>query len=279
MRIVKFIAIFGCFLLFLICGSLAHIAVTLVMPSKRWIVLSYITNILISAITKIAGIRMKVTGDLARIKRGGHYIICRHVGYIDGLIIGGLIPGSFVSKKEIKSWPVIGLVIELSGTIFIDRTRKDKLKDSLAVIKSRLNKSINVFLFPEGTSSDGKQLLPFQTAFFRVPITAGVDVVPLTIKYEKIDGKVVDSSTSDDLFWYGDMSFFDHFWKLLGFHYIDVTVTVHDSVDTSVYSEDPIGRKKLSQKCREIIARASGIEDKSINKIDAELLLAEQAKL
>ena len=205
------------------------------------------------------GIRVRVIGHVNRLRERGNLIISRHVSYVDGLILGGLLPAIFVSKREIKTWPLIGQVIAISGTIFVDRIRKGKTADYVESISRLMANKINIFLFPEGTSTNGKKIMPFQTAFFRAPIAAKAPIIPVNISYESINGRPVDDKNKDQLYWYGDMDFFSHFWNLLGFKRIDIKLTVHDKIDSFYFHNDSVGRKQLSRRCYRVICDAAGI--------------------
>jgi len=83
-------------------------------------------------------------------------------------MLGSIFPIVFVSKKEVRSWPIVGQWNVLCGTVFIDRQRKDQVGLLLQEMTSKLTQEANILLFPEGTSTDGERLLPFQT----VPLAA-----------------------------------------------------------------------------------------------------------
>ena len=74
--------------------------------------------------TRILNIKITVEGDAGQLERGGYVIISNHFGYLDGIVLGSLFPVIFVSKQEVKSWPVVGQWTTLCGTVFINRQRK-----------------------------------------------------------------------------------------------------------------------------------------------------------
>ena len=73
---------------------------------------------------RILNIKITVEGDAAQLERGGYVIISNHFGYLDGIVLGSLFPVIFVSKREVKSWPVVGQWTTLCGTVFINRQKK-----------------------------------------------------------------------------------------------------------------------------------------------------------
>ena len=78
-----------------------------------------------------------------------------------------MIPGSFIAKAEVRSWPLFGLLARLQRSVFVERrvSRTVKHRDE---IHKRLLEGDNLILFPEGTSNDGNRVLPFKSAFFGV---------------------------------------------------------------------------------------------------------------
>ena len=80
--------------------------------------------------------------------------VCNHVSYLDIELLGGLIPGSFVAKAEVATWPFFSTLAKAQRTIFVER-RSSKTSTSRDEMMRRLNTGDNLMLFPEGTSSDG----------------------------------------------------------------------------------------------------------------------------
>ena len=91
-------------------------------------------------------------------------LVCNHVSYVDILVLVSLAPAVFVAKREVKSWPVMGLLAQLSGTVFIDRQRRTHVGEVNDEIQSALDDGALVVVFPEGTSSDGRTVLPFKSS-------------------------------------------------------------------------------------------------------------------
>ncbi|MFH1360250.1 MAG: lysophospholipid acyltransferase family protein [Candidatus Omnitrophota bacterium] len=256
MRILKLCLVALSFLFYLIITAILHVLVTLLRPSRRWQLMSSLSYILIRSIGRILGLKIEVQGQKEFLREKGNFLITRHVSYVDGLILGGLCPAIFVSKKEIQSWPLIGQVIAISGTIFINRKERIKAVSSIETISRLLKNKTNIIVFPEGTSTDGDSILSFQTPFFQSPIVAQADVLILRVQYHSVDGQPVDQKNKDQLFWYGDMNFFSHFWNLCGFRTITIKVSMIRRVPTRGMENTSVGRKTLSEKCYQIMQDA-----------------------
>src|SRR4249920_1380655 len=129
-------------------------------PVRRWMPVLYhrIVCIILGIKVQVHGRRSEVTPTL---------YVCNHVSYLDIEVLGGLMPGSFVAKAEVATWPFFRTLAKAQRTIFIER-RSGKTSKSRDEMMERLNTGDNLMLFPEGTSSDGPRVLPFRSALFGV---------------------------------------------------------------------------------------------------------------
>jgi 1-acyl-sn-glycerol-3-phosphate acyltransferase len=211
-----------------------------------------------TALLKILlNVRITVEGAGNELAPGGHYIVCNHLGYLDGIVLGSLFPVVFVTKLEIKRWPVIGPLLTLLRAIFVDRQNKHGISIMVEEISLALKRGTNVLIFPEGTSTNGERLQPFQSSFFAAPLKAHAAVVPLALTYNSIDRQPVTPANRDRIYWYGEMSFTPHVWDLLRTRRIEVTVTIHPKIETAQLQNNSRVRKQLSQACYDAIAANS----------------------
>ncbi len=202
----------------------------------------------------LLNVRIALEGSRDGLDTGGHFIVSNHLGYLDGIVLGSLFPVVFVTKLQVKRWPVIGQLLTLLETIFVDRENKNDILRVVNRISKTLRKETNVLVFPEGTSTNGEKLLPFQSTFFAAPLMAHAAVVPVTLIYKFVDQQPVSAVNRDRIYWYGDMSFAPHLWDLLGASRIEVSVKIHPAIETAKLQNDSLGRKRLSQACYDIIA-------------------------
>jgi lyso-ornithine lipid O-acyltransferase len=155
----------------------------------------------------IFGIRLKVTGKPP--ERG--LLVSNHLSYLEVLIYGAALPCCLVSKAEISRWPFFGALARAGGTLFVDRGSRASAIAVTEQIAERLKGTVPVLFFPEGTSTDGSQLLRFHSRLFTPAVEAGIPVTAASIRYVAGDG-----APEQDLCWYGDMAFLPHLWKTLG---------------------------------------------------------------
>ncbi len=253
MRWVKLIALLFTWAVFFIGVVLSHLAVSLLRLPGRWRIISRVTRGLIVCLRNILNVKITIAGDRAGIASGGYVIISNHLGYLDGIVLGSLFPLLYVSKKEVRHWPVIGAWTALCGTIFIDRERKDQVPLLIEEIVKKLKQKANVLIFPEGTSTNGERLLPFQSTPFAAPLRLQAPIVPISLTYKRIDHQPVSPSNRDRVYWYGDMEFASHFWNLLALRSIEVVVKIHPRIETSSLKNDSLSRKKLSEACYDVV--------------------------
>jgi 1-acyl-sn-glycerol-3-phosphate acyltransferase len=138
-------------------------------------------------------------------------VVSNHLSYLDIVIISAAMPCFFVSKIEVDGWPVFGKAARSGGTIFLDRSSQASASAVAEVITERLQLPVPVLLFPEGTSTDGAQVLRFHSRLIDPATSAGAPITPAAIRYV-IGGGIEER----ELCWYGDESFGEHLWKVLG---------------------------------------------------------------
>jgi len=199
----------------------------------------------------ILGIRIRKTG-LHQFPQGS-FIVANHCSYLDILVLGSLIPGVFVAKQEVASWPLLGRLSRFAGTIFVDRGSKMSALTTFQVIESRLTSDISVILFPEGTTNNGTDILAFKSSFFKIPAEKNRPVQPVSLIYSHIDGKPVGEHEKDSIAWYGNMSLFPHLWNILGMRSIDVGVRFNPVIHGSTTPGSAKTRKIISSSAYENI--------------------------
>jgi len=223
---------------------------------------------LFNKITRLLlGIKVKITGKRSVLRKRGFFFVCNHLSYLDGIVTSSLSPLVFIGKSELKRWPILGMMVSLSGTIFVNRINPVNIHRELRKITRILNSGVNVILFPEGTSGSGRALLPFKSSFFAAPIETGCYVVPLAIRYTQIKSQKVTEENKDYVYWYGDMELVPHLFGVLGLKSIEVEIKVCNPVyipENYRRENTSFHRKRISQISKRII-------EESIKCADLEL--------
>jgi 1-acyl-sn-glycerol-3-phosphate acyltransferase len=249
MRWVKLAAFLSLWAFFFGLVALTHLWISVLRVPNRWKIVSRLTRSFALLLRTILNIKVTVEGDEGQLERGGYVIISNHVSYVDGIVLGSLFPVVFVSKKEVKRWPLIGQWTTLCGTIFINRQRKGLVSLLIKEINRKLKQEANILLFPEGTSTNGERMLPFQTAPLAAPLRSRSIIVPVTLAYTSIEEKPVSAANRDLVYWYGAMDFTTHFWKLLRLRGVEIMVTIQPKIECFHYEDNSAGRRKLAEDC------------------------------
>ncbi|KZD04206.1 acyl-phosphate glycerol 3-phosphate acyltransferase [Oceanibaculum pacificum] len=199
----------------------------------------------------LMGFRVQVSGK--RLAGPPVLYVSNHTSYLDVIVLGSLIPGSFVAKAEVKGWPLFGWLAQLQRTVFVIRrgTRAGDQRDSIA---ERLQKGGNLVLFPEGTSNDGNRTLPFKSALFAAAETMvdghKVMVQPVSISYARLNGIPIGRGLRPLFAWYGAMDLAPHLWRVLGLGTVAISVRFHEPVRL----EDFPSRKEMAAHCHRLVA-------------------------
>lgn len=201
---------------------------------------------------RIIGIRVVTRGK--RATRSPVLFVANHSSYLDIGILGSLVPASFVSKAEVARWPLFGLLAKLQRTVFIERAARQRVARQASAILKRLAAGGNLILFPEGTSDNGVDVLPFKTALLSVAeeqIHGRYPLVqPVSIAYTKLDGIPLGRAMRPFFAWYGDVAMFPHLWRVLGLGIATVEVEFHAPVTMAEFAS----RKDLADHCRRQIS-------------------------
>jgi lyso-ornithine lipid O-acyltransferase len=249
MRLLKLTAFLSLWVFFFALVATVHLWISILGLPNRWKIISRLNRNFTLLLRLILNIKVTVAGDEGQMERGGYVIIANHVSYVDGIVLGSIFPILFVSKREVKRWPIVGQWNILCGTIFINRQRKEEVGSLVDEMTRKLKQETNILLFPEGTSTNGEKLLPFQTVPLAAPLRSRSIIVPATIAYKNIDDAPVTAANRDLIYWYGDMDFVSHFWKLLALRSVEVLVTIQPNIECFHYEDSSAGRKKLADDC------------------------------
>lgn len=190
----------------------AHAALRRLDPASRARVLQKWSARLLSGIE----INVVVQGQLPQ----EGLIASNHLSYLDILVFSAVCDCIFVAKREVKSWPALGWISSLAGTIYIDRTRRVETHAIQPEMQSALSSGLPLVLFPEGTSSDGSRVLHFHSSLFQPALDLGARVTAAAIDYSMPDG----DPAREACYW-GDMRLFPHLLNLLTKESVQATLS------------------------------------------------------
>lgn len=131
----------------------------------------------------------------------GCLLVANHVSWLDVFVINALTPSAFVAKAEVRRWPLLGWLAARNDTVFLQRGSRGHIAVVNREIGALLQGERNVAVFPEGTTTDGTQVLHFHAALLQPAIETGRVVQPLAIRYQTHTGAYSDAPA-----YHGDIS-------------------------------------------------------------------------
>jgi 1-acyl-sn-glycerol-3-phosphate acyltransferase len=178
-------------------------------------------------------------------------IVANHSSWLDIFALNAVQRVYFVAKSEVAGWPGIGWLARATGTVFIARkgTEAQRQKE---VFEARLVAGHRLLFFPEGTSTDGRRVLPFKStlfaAFFAPALVRNLHIQPVTVVFHAPKGADIRHYG-----WWGDMTFAGHLLKMLATgRQGQVEITFHPEVPVDAFEN----RKVLALHCERVIRTA-----------------------
>jgi len=202
---------------------------------------------------RILGFRVRVHGAMATARPV--LFVSNHSSYLDITVLGTIIPGAFVAKADVRSWPLFGMLARLQHTLFIER-RSSRTLEQKDGMRKRFEAGHNLILFPEGTSSDGLRVLPFKSGLFSAleNESIAVTVQPVSVICTEIDDLPITRCMRPYYAWYGDMTLTGHLWNVFKFGRFTVDVVFHPPLSPKAFPD----RKALAAHCQQQVTH--GIE-------------------
>ena len=200
-------------------------------------------------ICRVLGVRVEVTGMAPA--SGPILIAANHVSWLDIVILSSVAPVSFVAKREVSGWPFFGSLARLQRTVFVDRDRRHATGGARDEMRDRLKGGDILVLFAEGTSGDGRSVLPFKSSFFGATEMPGVLVQPVTLAYRGHRNLPMNRRLLPSYAWYGDMDLVPHLLGALRAGPIEVSVVCHAPLSLS----GEVNRKALASHVEDEVRR------------------------
>ena len=135
--------------------------------------------------------------------------VANHISWLDIFVINAALPSTFVAKDDVRRWPVIGWLSRRTDTIFMRRDAHKAARNTALNVAACLEAGTDVAFFPEGTTSDGRQVLPFHGALLQSAIHTGQTVQPVLLRYTTASGAAADSPV-----YCGDTSLLASMWRI-----------------------------------------------------------------
>ncbi|QJQ32736.1 1-acyl-sn-glycerol-3-phosphate acyltransferase [Sphingomonas lacunae] len=171
---------------------------------------------------------------------GNVFFVANHLSWIDILALGGASGTAFIAKAELAKTPVIGWLCGLNRTLYVSRDDRLGVSSQISMVREAMAENHAIAVFPEGTTNDGRSLLPFKSSLLGVlePPPADVHVQPVFIDYGDV---------SSEIAWIGNEGGIDNALRILGRSgRFDLHIHFLESFDPTLLG----GRKAIAAECR-----------------------------
>lgn len=189
-------------------------------------------------------------------------VVANHISWLDIFLVHAVLPATFIAKSEIRSWPLAGLLVQASGTIFVERGNRHAVRTLIKEAMTRLDSGERVIFFPEGTTSRGEDVLRFHTSLFGLAEQRpDIAVVPMTLFYSRQTGQgpgpiQANASVADamnQVAYVDDMSLVGSMIKIMGRPGLQADAFIH-----KVIEPQGMPRQQLAELC--YVAVREGLE-------------------
>lgn len=190
----------------------------------------------------ILNLEVKIEGEPPK---APFFLVSNHLSYLDIVPLYLSLRCTFVAKKAVRNWPLIGYMVHAVGVIFVDRQRKTDVKRVNEELSRSMNKYQGLIFFPEATSSGGEGILPFHASLLQFPADEEVPVHTASISYATAEN---DEPARDSVCFFGARhGFLEHLIKLSQTH------KIYCKIKFGSRTEQSSDRKELALKLRENI--------------------------
>lgn len=196
------------------------------------------------------------TGDLDE-DTYGQIIVANHVSWLDIFVINSVAPSCFIAKDDIASWPLVGTLVGSVGTLFLERGKRHAVHNVIKKVEQALIDGRRIAVFPEGTTSDGKRLLPFHANLIEAAVQANCAVVPLGLGYFDERGHPIGGERGA-VYFAGEITFIESVLRIVQAPGIIAEVVALPN--SSVSEDSPVKRRHaLANAARLQISQALGL--------------------
>ena len=178
-----------------------------------------------------------------------YLLVSNHLGILDILMLASVKPTLFVTSVEMRNTPLLGLLTEMGGCLYVERRDRSNIRNEMGEIRSTLQNGLSVALYPEGTSSNGERLLPFKKTLLTSAAGTGVPIKPVIVNFRKVNGEPMSHKWRDYVFWYGDLTF--HGFLIRVFTLKSIEADLEFGTEVLIHNEEE--RKQIAAHLQDLI--------------------------
>lgn len=203
-------------------------------------------------VVKVIGLKVTVKGELSQGDQSALWV-ANHISWMDIAVVGSQGVG-FLSKSEIRKWPLIGWLGEQSGTVFIQRGGKNASQVAAKAIAEKIHDNDSVLVFPEGTTSTGKNVSRFHARIFAPALDHQLLVQAIAIQYLDDHGQMHPKAV------WNDELFFSNLIGVLGQTNIHAVLTILPLVDARNFTERRQLAELVENQIRDIVLAGQALQ-------------------
>lgn len=194
------------------------------------------------------GVRLVVTAQPPEPNLRG-VMVSNHSSWVDIFAANAVQAVRFISKSEVRDWPILGSLVTLAGTLYVERGNRSRINQTNEEIRAAVEGGDLVGFYPEGTTTDGTHLLPFKTNLFQPAVAYGMTVYPVAVMY-RVDGAPTQLAS-----YAGDTTFGQSFMQLLLARGVEAQIAYGAPIDARQFAN----RADLALAAQEAIAQMTGL--------------------
>jgi len=199
----------------------------------------------------VLGVRLEVpTGRAPPASACGALLLMNHISWADVFVLAAVTPARFVAKAEVEHWPLVGRFATAVGTVFVERGRRHSISRVNQLVSARLQGGQSIGVYPEGTTTDGTQLLRFHSNLVQAALDASAPVIPVALAYYQ------DERPTTAAAFIGDMTLIGSLWRILVTPRLTARLHWLAPVDCAGQT-----RQEIARRARSAIAQALGLPD------------------
>ena len=192
----------------------------------------------------ILNVKLTVEGSPPSQRLSNTMFVSNHISWLDIYALNSVHPVRFIAKSEVARWPILGWLAKQANTIFIERARKKDAQRITIEATESLKNGDCLCYFPEGTTTNGTELLPFKSSLIQAAINTHGDVWPLAIYYPNQDG-----SPNTRMAFAGETTFIGSIWQIISLQESEVKLYFLQRIQSRGYE-----RRELTQCIKMLIA-------------------------
>ncbi len=204
---------------------------------------SLLASFYLKILLNVLGIHVVIKNDHLIPSHQAVLSISNHLGYVEIFSIASILPLSFITSFEMRERKGVGLLCDINGASYVERRREkrssENRKEELNDIYQTLNQGVNIALYPEATSTNAEQVLPFKKPMFIPAFDLNIPVLASVVNVISINNEKFSIKNRDFVCWYGDFNLIEHIWRFLSIKEVTVEIEFLELIYPERFQELP----------------------------------------